>query len=178
ATQLDNRGKVARGPGEDARAAEARRELDDLQASDPRLQALDARLAAVRAGAAPGDNAERLALAQRAYDTRRYATAAGLWAAALDSDSKLAEDRQAQHRYNAACAAALAATGRGQDEPAPDAATKTGLRQQALGWLKGELAAWESQQEKGPAQARAIVAQTLQHWRQDPDLAGVRDPGA
>src|SRR5262249_60463948 len=124
ATQLDNRGKVARGPGEDARAAEARRELDDLQASDPRLQALDARLAAVRAGAAPSDNAERLALAQRAYDTRRYATAARLWAEALDANSELADDREAQHRYNAACAAILAAVGQGQEEPAPDTAVK------------------------------------------------------
>src|SRR5262249_16473490 len=63
-------------------------------------------------------------------------------------------------------------------EPAHDDDAITALRQQALGWLKRELAACESRHEKGPAPARAIVAQTLRHWRQDPDLAGVRDPGA
>jgi tetratricopeptide (TPR) repeat protein len=178
ANHLTNLLQAAQGLGDDALAAEARRGLDELQASEPRLMALDARLAAVRAGAAPRDNAERLALAQRAYDTRRHATAARLWTEALDSDPKLAEDRRAQHRYNAACAAALAAAGRGEDEPASDAAMRTGLRQQALGWLKGELAVWESWLEKGPAQARATVAGTLRHWQQDPDLAGVRDPGA
>ena len=77
-------------------------------------------------GGAPKDNAERLALAQRAYDTKRFAVAARLWAEALDSDPKLAADRQAQHRYNAACAAALAAAGQGKDEPAPDVPRRPG----------------------------------------------------
>src|SRR5262249_45574654 len=66
----------------------------------------------------------------------------------------------------------------GQDEPVPAAAAKIGLRQQALGWLRGELATWEPWLEKGPIQARAMVARTLRHWRQDPDLARVRDPDA
>ena len=43
------------------------------------------------------------------------------------------------HRYNAACAAALAASGQGKDDPPPDDAAKAKLRQQARDWLKAEL---------------------------------------
>jgi hypothetical protein len=137
-----------------------------------------ARLAAVLEGDPPKDIAERLALAQRAYDTRRYALAARLWAEALDADPKLASDRRFQHPYNAACAAALAASGQGKDEPPPDDAAKARLRQQALGWLRGELSAWEPYFGQVPPQARAFVAQTLKHWQEDSDLAGVRDADA
>src|SRR5262249_42871910 len=63
----------------------------------------------------PGDNAERLALAT-VCSARQYPRAAtGLYAAAFDADPKLANDRLAQHRYSAACNAALAAAGRGKD---------------------------------------------------------------
>src|SRR5262249_53775108 len=133
---------------------------------------------AVTKGEAPKANAERLALAQRAYDTGHYAVAARLWAEALDADPKVAESRQPPHRYNAACAAALVADGQGMDGPAPDDATRLKLRQQALAWLRSELAIWTTLVEWGPPQARAFVAQTLEHWRKDTDLAGVRDPEA
>ena len=57
-----------------------------------------------------------------------------------------------QHRYNAACAAALAAAGQGKAEPPPDDAAKARLRQQALDWLKAELATWTKLLESGPPQ--------------------------
>ena len=123
----------------------------------------------------PNDNAERLAFAQMAYDRKHFAAAARLWAEALASDPKLGDDRQTQHRYNAACAAALAAAGQGKDEPPPDDAAKAKLRQQALDWLKAELAAWTKLLESGPPQARPAIVQTLEHWKQDTDLAGIRD---
>ena len=95
--------------------AEAERELAKLRESDPAMVALDARLSAIIKGdQQPKDNAERLALAQRAYDKALHATAARLWAEALAADPKLGDDRQAQHRYNAACAAALAGCWAGQ----------------------------------------------------------------
>ena len=159
-------------------AAEARSGLTDLDTSDPRLAAFDARLAAILEGEAHVDNAERLALAQRAYDTKRYAAAARLWAEALESDPTLAESRQNQHPYNAACAAALAAAGPSADDPPPDDDAKADLRRRALGWLRAELAAWSKVLDSDDPQARAAVAPTLQHWRQDSDLVGVRDPEA
>jgi hypothetical protein len=158
--------------------AETQRALDELQSSDPRFEALDTRLAAVLGGATPRDNSERLALAQRAYDTKHYASAARLWAEALDSDPKLAVDRRTQHTYNAACAAALASAGQGRDEPAPDADAKAKLRTQALEWLRNELAAWDRFLAPGPPSVRTTVVQTLQHWKADTDLASLRDPAA
>ena len=93
----------------------------------------------------------------------------------LQADPKLGDDRRAQHRYNAACAAALAASGAGKDEPQPDDAAKAKLRAQALDWLKAERDAWAKLLDGGDPKARALVAQTLQHWKADADLAGIRD---
>ena len=144
-----------------------------------RLAALADRLAAVLAGPArPADAAERLAFAQMAYDTKRYAAAARLWSEALAADPKLGDDRRARHRYNAACAAALAAAGRGEGEPPPDAAAKVELRRKALDWLRAELSAWSKVLDSADPKARAAVAAILQHWRVDTDLVGVRDGDA
>jgi serine/threonine-protein kinase len=138
---------------------------------------LAARLPAILKGEdRPTDNDERLALAQISYDTKRFAASAKFWAEALEADTKLADDRRAQHRYNAACAAALAAAGQGVDDPAPDAAAKAKLRAQALAWLKAERAAWSDILASDGPKLRAAVAPILRHWKQDPDLAGVRDP--
>jgi eukaryotic-like serine/threonine-protein kinase len=123
----------------------------------------------------PKDNAERLAFARMAYDRKHFAPAARLWAEALASEPKLGDDRQALHRYNAARAAALAAVGQGKDEPQPDDGAKAKLRQQALDWLKAELTIWEKLLESGPPQARPTIVQTLDHWEQDTDLAGIRN---
>jgi tetratricopeptide (TPR) repeat protein len=169
---------AARGLDDAGLAAEAQRGLADLDAADPRLAALDGRLAAVLKGEPPKDQAERLALAPRAYDTRRYAAATRLWTAALAADPTLTNDRQAQHRYNAACAATLAVAGRGEDDPKPDDADRARLRRQALDWLKAELAAWSQVLEGDDPKARTIIAPVLRHWHEDPDLASVREPAA
>jgi hypothetical protein len=79
-------------------------------------------------------------------------------------------------RYNAACNAAQAGCGQGQDKPPPDDAERAKFRGQALQWLKSELAAWSRALDARPAQMKATVASTLQHWKVDTDLAGVRDP--
>jgi hypothetical protein len=100
---------AARALGHTDEVADAERELADLRASDPRFAGLDARLSAVLKGQSPKDNAERLALAQRAYDTKQHVVAVKLWGDALKADPNLADDRQVRHRYSAACAAALAA---------------------------------------------------------------------
>jgi tetratricopeptide (TPR) repeat protein len=144
-----------------------------------RLAALADRLPAVLKGAdRPANNAERLAFAQMAYDTKRYAVAARFWSEALESDPKLADEREAQHRYSAACAAALVASGKGEDDPKPDEDARARLRRQALNWLRAELEAWgRVAMTAGPGNKEA-VATNLRHWREDPDLAGVRDEAA
>ena len=85
---------------------------------------------------------------------------------------------QAHRRYDAACAAALAGCGRGKDEPPLDEASRARWRRQALEWLEADLAAWSKALEGGPAQSRPAVSRMLEHWKGDPDLAGLRDPGA
>ncbi len=126
----------------------------------------------------PADNAERLALAQFAFDHKEFVFATRLWAEALASDPKLGDDRQAQHRYNAARAAVLAAAGQAKDEPPPDDAAKAKLRRQALDWLKAELAARGKLVESGPPQEREGMVLTLTGWKYDADLAGIRDAAA
>jgi hypothetical protein len=129
----------------------------------------------------------RLALAQRAHDTKQYAIAARLWAQALEADPELAKSRNIRLRYNAACAAALAATGGelptqpslvGKPDKTLDDAAKAKLRQQARDWLKAELDMWSKLLESGDNQQRAAICRTLQHWQEDSNLTGIRDPKA
>src|SRR5262249_14711751 len=154
--------------------AEAQRGLAALVFGNPRRAVVDTRLAAVLKGEPPEDNAERLDLAQRAYDTKRDAAAATLFAEALAADPKLAEPRQAQHLYKAACCAALAGCGQGMDDPKPDEAERARLRKQSLGWLKADLAAWSKRLDPGSTSPSRQVARTLAHWKSDADIAGLR----
>jgi len=150
-------------------AKEAEHGLAELRASNPRFQA---RLNSVRESDDPERNAERLQLAQHAYEARLYAVAAQLWGAALRHDPSLTASRRTQHAYNAACAAALAASGKGLDELTPQ--ERAQLRARALSWLKDELAIWSELLASGDEPDRAFIAKTLQWWREDSDLAGVR----
>ena len=140
---------------------------------------LDARLTKVMKGEqAIEDDPERLRLAQRASDTAFHATAARLWAEALAADPKSGDDRKAQYRFHAACAAVMAGSGQGKDNPKPDDASKSTLRVQALRWLKAELSAWRRvDMTVGPGN-KELVAKTLEHWKTDADLAGVREEKA
>jgi eukaryotic-like serine/threonine-protein kinase len=140
-----------------------------------RLATLADRLPAiVRGDDRSVDNAERLALAPIFYDTKRHAAAARLWAEAFEADPKLADDLPAARRYDAACAAALAGCGRGKDDPPPDESARAELRGRALDWLRADLALHRKQLDTAAAAAR----RALEHWRTDPDLAGVRDADA
>ena len=123
----------------------------------------------------PKDDAERIQLAIRARANALHASAARLYAEALANNPKLGDDRQALHRYSAACAAALSAAGKSKDVPPLDDAAKTKHRKQALEWLRDELVAWSKVLESGPAEIKAKIAPTLQHWKNDSDLASIRD---
>ena len=178
ANHLTNIIAAAAGLKDGKGASEARRELEELKASDPRFAALDERLAAVLKGEVPENNPERLALAQRTYNTGRFSAAARLWAEAFESDRNLAANRQVQHRYNAACAAALAGCGKTQDNPAPDEAVRAELPRQARAWLDAELPVWTRLLVSAKPKERTAIAKTLEHWQVDTDLAGVREPEA
>jgi tetratricopeptide (TPR) repeat protein len=142
-----------------------------------RWLALEERLAAVQQGRAnPADPAERLSLAQLCQQVRqRYATATRFYAEAFVAQPPLAENLRAGHRYNAACAAALAGTGQGSDRGGVSDAERAGFRRYALTWLRADLGAWATVGQGAP-KARREMMQTLRHWLKDRDLAGLRDP--
>ena len=60
-------------------------------------------------------------------------------------------------------------------EPPLDEAAKAKLRAQALAWLKAELSAWKRVSMIVEPGNKELVAKTLAHWKQDADLAGIRD---
>jgi serine/threonine-protein kinase len=188
-----NLGKALRNSGRDADALEELRRGHDLGSKQPgwrhpslawvreceRMVALDARLPAIlKEDDKPKDAAEGLEFGQICYTKGLHASAARLWADALAADPKLAEDRQAPPRYDAACSAALAGSGKSKDDPPPDDAAKVKLRNQARDWLKAELAAWSKVLDNGTPEARKNVQQKLAHWKVDPDLAAIRDKDA
>ena len=141
-----------------------------------RQAALVARLQAlIRGDVKPHDAAEALAFAYLAYQNQQFGPSARLFAGAFQSDPKLAEDMTAHNRYNAACAAARAAAGKGDDKPPLSEPEQAQWRKQALDWLKADLAHWTRQARSGPPQAKATVKPTLDHWKGDTDLAAIRD---
>jgi Flp pilus assembly protein TadD len=126
----------------------------------------------------PADADETLGFAEICYLTRLHGSSARLWAEAFQSQPKLLDDMETQHRYNAACAAVLAGCGQGKDIPPLDEETKSRWRKQAIDWLKADLAHWTKEAESKKPEAKALVSQTLQHWKTDPDLGGIRDKAA
>ena len=142
-----------------------------------RLVELDRNLPAILAGQAkPLEAAETPTLAKLCYDKKLHAASARFWSEAFQAQPKLADNMQVHNRYNAACAAALAGSGQGKDDPPLDDTAMARWREQAIDWLKADLAAWSKILENSPPQARQSIAKTLQHWKADTDLAGIREP--
>jgi serine/threonine protein kinase len=102
------------------------------------------------------------------------AAAAHFYAEAFAAEPKLADLRAPyEHRYSAACAAALAGCGQGNDAGDLDDTERARLRRQSLTWLRADLADWRKQFEGDEAKFRTIVQRTMQHWLADTDFAGV-----
>jgi eukaryotic-like serine/threonine-protein kinase len=142
-----------------------------------RLRDLNRRLPAVLDGKdRPADAQEMLGFAVLCYQPflKRFAAAARFYTDAFSADAKLADIWGAQHRYTGACCAALAGCGQGNDVARLDDKEKARLRQQALDWLKTDLAHWTGLAQSGKADDRTLVREMLQQWQADTDLAGVR----
>jgi tetratricopeptide (TPR) repeat protein len=135
---------------------------------------IDGKLKAFLAGkGAPADAVSQLQMAIVAVApvNKRYRTAALLYREAFARQPELAGD----HRYNAACCAALAGCGQGKGASQLAFGVRLVWRKQALAWLQADLAA-RREQLKGEVPGQAVAAhQALEHWLRDPDLAGVRE---
>jgi serine/threonine-protein kinase len=175
----------------DARDA-TRRGLDLLSPNDPQrltfvrelkrcddLLALEARLPAVLRGEdRPAGAAEQLRFADVCRAKKRYADAARLFETAFADKPQLPDNLRASYRYNAARAAALAGCGQGEDGDKLSTEERARLRRQARASLQAALAVWAGKLDDGTSAGRAQVKTKLTRWQAEPDLAGLRDPGA
>jgi serine/threonine-protein kinase len=150
-------------------AAELLRDSDEMPGLARKLPAI------LKGDAKPAGAAEALGLARLCQTYRKlYAAAARFYDDAFAADPKLL-DPATGHRYNAACAAALAGCGHGDDAASLDAPQRARLRRQALDWLRADLAFRKTQSAAADPADRAAATRALRHWQQDSDLAGVRD---
>jgi serine/threonine-protein kinase len=170
-----------------------RRALDLLAERDPRrdvatrqlqacewMLALDEKLPVILKGdARPSDNQERLQFAYLCSSfkehEKRYLAAVGFFADAFTAEPRLTTILP--HRYNAACAAALAAAGQGQDASGLGEEARARLRKQSREWLEADLKAWAGKLDGKPAKVvRDGATASLRHWQTDAKLRGVRHP--
>jgi eukaryotic-like serine/threonine-protein kinase len=140
---------------------------------------LDGRLAAVLRGEEqPADAVERDEYAHLCYEKKRYVAAARFFSQVLTADPKSADDLQNSHRYQAACAAALAGCGRGGDAVQLDRQELARWRNQALDWLRAELKAYGELLPVSNPEERQRLQEWLRGWQSEPALAGLRDATA
>jgi serine/threonine protein kinase/tetratricopeptide (TPR) repeat protein len=151
--------------------------IQDTLRRATQMLALDQQLSAIRQGSAkPKTSADAVLLARFASleFKKEYGLAVHLFADAFDADAKL----MAAHRYDAACAACLAAAGQGKDLDKLDDKERAELRRKALGWLRDDLQAKRLLLEKDADKAGPHVIGQMRRWLADPDLTGVREPEA
>jgi tetratricopeptide (TPR) repeat protein len=122
----------------------------------------------------PATALERIGFAEICYYKGMFARSSDEYAAAFAQDPALSADATKVYRYAAACSAALAGTGAGNDDPKPSEAEKAELRGRALRSLKDEFRRAASSSKKNPG----VIILLIDSWRSDPDLFGVRDPAA
>jgi serine/threonine-protein kinase len=160
-------------PAADADRRSQRRQLVLCDALLP----VEADLPAALAGEGrPLSASTRLALAEWCLTHRRLtATAAGFYEASLAAEPSVADDLEAGHRFHAACAAALAACGVGEDATKLDDRRREALRREALRWLTAEYKAWAERHRLGKPGDRTAAATAVRSWQHVEDLAGVRE---
>jgi tetratricopeptide (TPR) repeat protein len=190
-----NLGQMLRRQGQFRQALEELRQGHELGSKNPRwnytsaqwvrecerLAELDDKLPRILKGEAkPVDAAERLELAQLCQLPVKSLNAAAVrfYTDAFAADPKATDDLAAAHRYNAACAAALAGVGQGQDTRNLDDKERGRLRDLALGWLRADVAACTRVLDTDKEQTRTVAVERMKLSLTDPDFAGVRDAEA
>ena len=115
-----------------------------------------------------------------AHNQEKYDATAQLFAKSFAEHPAYAEATVAfsasRPRYFAACCAAQASRGLG-DGAFLKLDERSQRRQQALEWLRQELAYWDKQMVDRQPAAHVRASKALSFWREDGWLAGVRDVG-
>jgi eukaryotic-like serine/threonine-protein kinase len=126
----------------------------------------------------PGSNQERLAMAEVCRAKKFHHAAYRLYADAFAARPKLADDLDREYRFNAACCAALAGAGKGEDTAKLDDQERARLHKQAFEWFRADLTLRTRKLTNGDFVDRAEGLQNLKNWQTNRDLAGVRDKDA
>jgi hypothetical protein len=144
-----------------------------------RLVELATKLSSYLKGEATLDKfAEQIDLAEFCLnDKRAYGASARLYEQALQSKPDLADEKDSIW-VDAARAAAMTGVGRDSDAPKLSEGERLHWRNQALAWLRADLARSVKQVETGAAKDRESVRVRLEQWRGFPELVGLRDPMA
>jgi serine/threonine protein kinase/Tfp pilus assembly protein PilF len=158
----------AKKPGWPYPSAQWVREAEQIVALEGKLPEF------LKGQAQPADADMHVALARCARYRKLHAAATRFYANAFDSHPDLATNLDLEHRYEAACSAALSGCGQGQDAAPLDDQKRSGLRQQALVWLRADLELWARKVAGGRPTDRDAARAALQGWMRYPDLAGVR----
>jgi tetratricopeptide (TPR) repeat protein len=161
-----------------SKEAELRGNLERLRERCRRLMALDGRLADIVRGTDTPAADECLDAAELCFVNGHHAPAARLYAEALAAAPRVTEDLPAGHRFNAARAAALAGLRRADDPAEPGEPERERLRNQAREWLRQDLSGWAAKVDSGQSVERLQARRALSPWRDEPDLAGLREPEA
>ena len=143
------------------------------------LRLLESRLGAVLQGnerpAGPEESAD---FARVAFSRHLYEASARLWTDAFDAAPMLAADPIMGNHFQAARAAALAASE--GDHPANSSAGRSPARwrAQAIGWLEADLTECAAAIESATFAQRETALKRLGRWQVDPALAAIRDEPA
>jgi serine/threonine-protein kinase len=106
---------------------------------------------------------------------RIHGEAAHFFEKMFSQQPKLLDDLGHGYRYNGACAATLAGFGKGELQDKLDDKERLRLRNLALDWLRADLASLSKLIKSINPKSRVAALRSVQHWLEDPDLAGPRD---
>jgi tetratricopeptide (TPR) repeat protein len=138
----------------------------------------DSRLAQIEKGKArPTDGAECYQLGWVCQMRQRYVAAVRYYEEAFAAQPAMKSEFSSGGHYDAACAAALAACGQGQDAGGLGGEERSRLHRRSHDWLRADLEAWRELLKKEPGKA-GPVGKRMQYWLADSDFAGVRGPEA
>jgi hypothetical protein len=158
--------------------AKYRGNLESLQERCRRLDRLDKRLPEFVEGTDKPATHECLDAAELCLVRGYFATAARLYADSLSATPSIGDDLSAGHRFNAACAAASAAAGQGDEAIKLSDAERDRFRSRAREWLQLDLADWTTKVETGTAADRIHAEKALTQWREAPELKALREADA
>jgi tetratricopeptide (TPR) repeat protein len=152
---------------QERRLAQQERECEQMIALEKKLPAV------LRGEDGPVAAGEQLGLARLCLRKKRYIEAGRFYAEAQPSP---ADDVLADDCYDAACCAALAAAGQGEEAKSLPDKEKRMWRRQALLWLRADLSVFARMMGRPDAAAKLTVGYRLVHWQKDADLDSIRDP--